>query len=270
MSDTLKLERLAYEDYTQGTMRWTEHHHPEHVRRYGSSCTKGDRRVSDRGGSVREQSLRQHLQGRLSRRKPGVDPSPSSRRVARVCKRPIRVRIPLSRGYGRDSRKDLVYDGRRRLRAQNMVWKIRTARRDPLRPTRHIGVNLLHTLALDNEMGVKIQSTIAKIERDRMAAARSAWKKRNKSEPYGVFVTKIDVSNVSINELQKALPQIQRSLHSFGCGLYSIDYTHDFSTALDRKALVEHQCKAHGFRVKRKTTTDGTSTTRPSRPTRSR
>ena len=112
-----------------------------------------------------------------------------------------------------------MYDGRRRLRTEHRVEDT-TSLRDPLGPTPHIGVHLLHTLALNNEMGAKIQSTIPKIERDRTAAACSTWKKRNKSEPYGVFVAKIDVS---MDELQDVLPQIKRSLHNFGYGFCSIE-----------------------------------------------
>ena len=41
-------------------------------------------------------------------------------------------------------------------------------------------------------------------------------------------MAKIDVSDVSMRELQQVLPQIEWSLCAVGYGLYSIDYTQNF------------------------------------------
>jgi hypothetical protein len=63
-----------------------------------------------------------------------------------------------------------------------------------------------------------------------------------------MFVEKVDVSDVPIDELLSALPSFQRHLRGYGFGLYSIDYTRDFSGVLDRETLVAHLRDTHGFR----------------------
>ena len=51
-----------------------------------------------------------------------------------------------------------------------------------------------------------------------------------------------------MGELQASLPAFERHLLPYGYGLYSIDYTRDFSGVLDRETLVEHLCAFEGFR----------------------
>ncbi|EDO49458.1 predicted protein [Nematostella vectensis] len=51
-----------------------------------------------------------------------------------------------------------------------------------------------------------------------------------------------------MDELQASLPAFERQLLRDGYGLYSIDYTRDFSGVLDRETLVEHLCAFEGFR----------------------
>ena len=51
-----------------------------------------------------------------------------------------------------------------------------------------------------------------------------------------------------MDKLQESLPVFERFLLVHGYGIYSIDYTQDFSGVLDRKALLDHLCESVGFR----------------------
>ncbi|MEW8688046.1 MAG: hypothetical protein AB2556_19720, partial [Candidatus Thiodiazotropha sp.] len=67
------------------------------------------------------------------------------------------------------------------------------------------------------------------------------------TEPAGLFVAKVDVSEIPMDELQASLPAFKRLLLAHGYGLYCIYYTQDFSRVLDREALVDHLCASEGF-----------------------
>jgi len=114
---------------------------------------------------------------------------------------------------------------------------------------RRIPTNLLHTIALHKEAGSTIRATVARIEENTDCTAKTKWLELyDGKEPVGLFVAKVDVSEIPIEELQAALPTFERQLLSHGYGLYSIDYTQDFSGVLDRKTLVEYLCKTQNFR----------------------
>ena len=53
-------------------------------------------------------------------------------------------------------------------------------------------------------------------------------------------MAKIDVSEIPIDELQSSLPAFERQLLANGYGIYSIDYTQEFSGVLDREGLVQY------------------------------
>ena len=137
--------------------------------------------------------------------------------------------------------------------AQNVVGKIRTALRDTLGTKRHIEVHILHTILLEKEAGSTIRSTLAKIEKDTNAVARTTWKKtvwRHRTVRGGRGKDRrlryID------GQTPTALSQIERNLLAFGYVIYSIDYTQDFSGVLDRKALGQYLCNVHEFRERDK------------------
>ena len=65
--------------------------------------------------------------------------------------------------------------------------------------------------------------------------------------PAAYFVTKVDVSELPMEKLQKGLPAMRRLLMSVGCGLYQIDYTQDFSGTLVRPALVQYLVRVPDF-----------------------
>lgn len=108
---------------------------------------------------------------------------------------------------------------------------------------------LVHTLALqDNAPLSTVRATIARIENDTKNKTRIQWVAQHEVDPIGVFVAKVGVSEIPIDELQKALPKFDTELLFRGYGIYSIDYTQDYSGVLDRKTLVEYLCEKKDFR----------------------
>ncbi|KAK3792681.1 hypothetical protein RRG08_032318 [Elysia crispata] len=114
----------------------------------------------------------------------------------------------------------------------------------------HIQTNLVHTIAVrERTEGSAIRETIARIEFDTQEKALGKWRELYPGdEPAGLFVAKVNVSEIPMSELQASLPAFERHLLPYGYGLYSIDYTRDFSGVLDRKTLAEHLCAFEGFR----------------------
>ena len=118
--------------------------------------------------------------------------------------------------------------------------------------------NILHTVS--KKTSGAILSTIHRIEQDTKAEARKAWCKRvlgredaketlmQQNEIAAVFVAKVDASAIPMEELQKDLPAFARELLAVGYGIYSIDYTQDFSGVLDRPALVRHLVEHYEMR----------------------
>ena len=97
--------------------------------------------------------------------------------------------------------------------------------------------------------GGTIRETVARIERDTGQKALGRWLEAYPgAEQVGLFVAKVDVSEIPMAELQAALPAFEAQLLGLGFGLYSIDYTQDFSGVLDRPAAVAHLCAHRGFR----------------------
>ena len=97
-----------------------------------------------------------------------------------------------------------------------------------------------------------ICNTIRKIEEATDGKTRKRWLEANNiGEAYterledqnaivGVFVAKVDLSEYSIEETKEFLPRIQEFLDGSAYGIFSIDYTQDFSGTLDRDKLVDH------------------------------
>ncbi|KAK3738127.1 hypothetical protein RRG08_027740 [Elysia crispata] len=140
--------------------------------------------------------------------------------------------------------------------AKNTIHRIANAvyesvGKDPDGSTRgHIQTNLVHTIAVrERTEGSAIRETIARIEFDTQEKALGKWRELYPGdEPAGLFVAKVDVSEIPMGELQASLSAFERHLLPYGYGLYSIDYTRDFSGVLDRETLVEHLCAFEGFR----------------------
>ncbi len=115
--------------------------------------------------------------------------------------------------------------------AKNTVHRIATAiyeslGKAPDGSTRgHIQTNIVHTIAVrDRTEGSAILETVARIEHDTGKKALAKWQELYpETEPAGLFVAKVDVSEIPMDELQASLPAFERQLLRDGYGLYSID-----------------------------------------------
>ena len=129
--------------------------------------------------------------------------------------------------------------------AKNTVARISTAARESLGTapdgtTRcNMQTNIVHTLTTrDNAEGGAIRATVSRIEYDIDKKAQAKWRELYPdTEPAGLFVAKVDVSEIPMDELQASLPAFERLLLAHGYGIYCIDYTQDFSGVLDREGL---------------------------------
>ena len=106
-------------------------------------------------------------------------------------------------------------------------------------------VRVIHTVLRKAE-GIVV-ATVDKIEARGQVLKK--WKKIFCEEPYGIVVMKIDVSGYDISDIHENISSFERILGNHNMGLYSIDYTQDFSGTLDRNALVEHLTQNHGFYI---------------------
>ena len=108
-------------------------------------------------------------------------------------------------------------------------------------------VLIAHTVYANSRKNRTIE-TIEKIEKETGYRARRRWNELYQNEnPAAYFVTKVDVSELPMEKLQKGLPAMRRLLMSVGCSLYQIDYTQDFSGTLVRPALVQYLVRVHDF-----------------------
>ena len=72
--------------------------------------------------------------------------------------------------------------------------------------------------------------------------------RQHKNGVRALFVAKMDVSEIDIQKLHEILPILEERLQVQGYGIYSIDYTRDFSGTLDREKLAEHLVRKQYFR----------------------
>ena len=73
--------------------------------------------------------------------------------------------------------------------------------------------NIVHTLATrDNAEGGAIWVTVSRIEYDTDKKAQAKWRELYPdTEPAGLFVAKVDVSEIPMDELQASLPAFEKS-----------------------------------------------------------
>ena len=123
--------------------------------------------------------------------------------------------------------------------AKLVVASIANALERALGKREYMQTAIVHTVATGNLRSSTIRATIAKIEKDTFYKAKRKWKEIHpQTEIAGYFVAKCDVSEVPLDELHGGLHVFEKCLEGYGYGIYSIDYTQDFSGVLDRKALV--------------------------------
>ena len=125
--------------------------------------------------------------------------------------------------------------------AKLVVASIAIALERALGKREYMPTAIVHTVAVGNSGSSTIRATIAKIEKNTLHKAKRKWAQIHPQKKIaGYFVAKCDVSEVPLEELHSGLHVFETCLENYGYGIYSIDYTQDFSGVLDRKALVDH------------------------------
>ena len=125
--------------------------------------------------------------------------------------------------------------------AKLVVASIANALERALGRREYMPTAIVHTVAVGNSGSSTIRATIAKIEKNTLHKAKRKWAQIHPQKKIaGYFVAKCDVSEVPLEELHSGLHVFETCLENYGYGIYSIDYTQDFSGVLDRKALVDH------------------------------
>jgi hypothetical protein len=125
--------------------------------------------------------------------------------------------------------------------AKLVVRSIANALERALGETKHIPVAIVHTVAVGQTESSTIRATIARIEKDTLSRAKGKWREIHPGkEIAGYFVAKCDVSEIALEDIHTSLHVFEKCLEGYGYGIYSIDYTQDFSGVLDREALVAH------------------------------
>ena len=106
-------------------------------------------------------------------------------------------------------------------------------------------INIMHTVEIGNQTNSSILKTIAQIERKN--PIRKKWEERTTRQAFGVFVAKVDVSNIEIKELQRYTPELEKSLFANGYYVYCVDYTRDFSGTIDKKEIIAYLLEKENF-----------------------
>ena len=107
-------------------------------------------------------------------------------------------------------------------------------------------VNIMHTVEIKDIGNSSILKTIAEIEKS--IAVRQKWEERTLNHPFAVFVVKVDVSNIPIQELQKYIKELEQALFTIGYYIYCVDYTRDFSGTMDKEELAKYLIEEEDFR----------------------
>ena len=89
----------------------------------------------------------------------------------------------------------------------------------------HIQANIVYTNETrDNAEGGVIRATVSRIENDTDKKAQAKWRELYlDTEPAGLFLAKVAVSEIPMDELQASLPVFERLLLAHGYGIYCID-----------------------------------------------
>ena len=100
----------------------------------------------------------------------------------------------------------------------------------------------MHTVEIKNSGN----SSILEIEKNH--PVRQKWEERTLNHPFAVFVVKVDVSNIPIQELQKYIKELEQALFTIGYYIYCVDYTRDFSGTMDKEELTKYLIEEEDFK----------------------
>ena len=112
-------------------------------------------------------------------------------------------------------------------------------------------INIMHTVEFKDIGNSSILKTIAEIEKNH--PVRQKWEERTLNQPFAVFVVKVDVSNITIQELQKYIKELQQALFTIGYYIYCVDYTRDFSGTMDKEELTKYLIEEENFKMEGET-----------------
>ena len=107
-------------------------------------------------------------------------------------------------------------------------------------------INIMHTVEIKNSGNSSILKTILEIEKNH--PVRQKWEERTLNHPFAVFVVKVDVSNIPIQELQKYIKELEQALFTIGYYIYCVDYTRDFSGTMDKEELTKYLIEEEDFK----------------------
>ena len=107
-------------------------------------------------------------------------------------------------------------------------------------------INIMHTVEIKDIGNSNILKTIVGIEKKK--AIRQKWEERTLNKACAVFVVKIDVSNIPIQELQKYIKELEQALFTIGYFIYCVDYTRDFSGTMDKRELIKYLTEEEDFK----------------------
>ena len=108
-------------------------------------------------------------------------------------------------------------------------------------------INIMHTVELRDIADSSILKNIVQIEKNH--PVRQKWEERTLNNAFAVFVVKVDVSNIPIQELQKYIKELEQALFTIGYYIYCVDYTRDFSGTMDKEELIKYLIEEEDFRV---------------------
>ena len=136
--------------------------------------------------------------------------------------------------------------------ACQVINLLRDAVRDTIGKNSNIPhINIMHTVEIGNQQNSSILKTIGEIEKT--TQTRKKWEKRNKRQAFAVFVAKVDVSNIEMEELQKYTLELEKFLNLYGYFIYCVDYTRDFSGTMDKKELIAYLLEEENFKMEGET-----------------
>ena len=158
--------------------------------------------------------------------------------------------------YGYLGREDIAYTPKGKITntegvdgsARQVVDLLREAVRDTIAKNSNIPhINIMHTVEIGNQQNSSILKTIEEIEKT--TPTRKRWEKRNNRQAVAVFVAKVDVSNIEMEELQKYTLELENFLNLYGYMVYCVDYTRDFSGTMDKEELTRYLREEENFKM---------------------
>ena len=146
--------------------------------------------------------------------------------------------------YGYLRKEDIVYDKTGRVvctqgengSASCIIENLRSISKQTISknsPLPHINIMFTFRMCEEEVERGNTLKTIRLIERKKKVY--DSWKNRTLQEAKAVFVAKIDVSNISLSDLEENMEEMEQNLFVLGFFIFSVDYTQDFSGTINKE-----------------------------------